>query len=308
MSTDPSLSTTLTAWRFEPQILLGLVLLAVAYVSGLRDLARRGRLHTIGPWPIASFASGLLALLLALVSPLDTFDTQLFAIHMAQHLLLLMVAPPLLLLGKPVPVLLRGLPRSLVRRVARAHARTPWLHGVTRRLASPLVAWTLYVGDMLLWHAPVLYQATLQYQGIHLLEHGCFFGTGLVFWWAMVEPLPGPARVRHGWRLTYTAAAVLPNTALGALLTFAATPWYPFYAAAPRLWGFSVMDDQRLAGLIMWVPGDMVHLAAAAALFCTMLAQNEHTVTAEDVARQTSRPLVYQPRAASDPATTRRRR
>jgi cytochrome c oxidase assembly factor CtaG len=68
------------------------------------------------------------------------------------------------------------------------------------------------------------------------------------------------------------------------------------------------MDDQRLAGLIMWVPGDMVHLAAAAALFCTMLAQNEHTVTAEDVARQTSRPLVYQPRAASDPATTRRRR
>jgi cytochrome c oxidase assembly factor CtaG len=288
MSTDPSLSTILSGWQFEPQILLSLVLLAAAYVSGLHDLARRGRLHTIGRWPIASFAAGLLALLLALVSPLDTFDTRLFAIHMAQHLLLLMVAPPLLLLGTPIPVLLRGLPRSLVRRVARAHARTPWLHGVTRRLASPLVAWALYVGDMLLWHAPALYQATLQSQGIHLLEHGCFFGTGLLFWWTMVEPLPGPARVPRSLRLLYTAATVPPNTALGALFTFAATPWYPFYAAAPRLWGFSVMDDQRLAGLIMWVPGDMLHLAAAAALFCAMLAQNKRTVTAEGVARQTT--------------------
>jgi hypothetical protein len=116
---------------------------------------------------LTTLLSGWRFALLALASPLDTFDTRLFAIHMAQHLLLLMVAPPLLLLGKPVRVLLLGLPRSLVHRVVRAHARTPWLHGITRRLASPLVAWALYVGDMLLWHVPARYQATLQNQGIH---------------------------------------------------------------------------------------------------------------------------------------------
>jgi cytochrome c oxidase assembly factor CtaG len=284
MSTDPSVSTILSAWRFEPQILLGLVLLAALYGGGLHDLARRGRRHTISRWHIASFVSGLLALLLALESPLDTFDTRLFAIHMAQHLLLLMVAPPLLLLGKPVPVLLRGLPRSLVRRVARAHARTPWLRRLTRRLTSPLVTWPLYVGDLLVWHMPTPYAATLQQASVHVLEHLCFLGTGLLFWWVIVEPLPGPPRLHHGVRLLYAWATVLPTTALGALFTFAGTPWYPFYAAEPRLWGISVLDDQRLGGLLMWLPGDMMYVVAAALLFFAMLAHDERVVAAEDVA------------------------
>jgi cytochrome c oxidase assembly factor CtaG len=203
---------------------------------------------------------------------------------MAQHLLLLMVAPPLLLLGKPVPVLLMGLPRSLVRRVARAHARTPWLRRLTRGLTSPLVAWPLYVGDLLVWHVPALYAATLQHASVHVLEHLCFLGTGLLFWWVIVEPLPGPPRLHHGVRLLYAWATVLPTTALGALFTFAGTPWYPFYAAEPRLWGISVLDDQRLGGLLMWLPGDMMYVVAAALLFFAMLAHDERAVAAEDVA------------------------
>jgi putative membrane protein len=105
------------------------------------------------------------------------------------------------------------------------------------------VAWPLYVGDIWLWHMPALYQLALQQPGVHLLEHLCFLGTGILFWWVVIEPLPGPTRVHHGLRLLYAWAAVLPNTALGALFVFAGTPWYHVYAVQPRLFGTSVMDD-----------------------------------------------------------------
>jgi cytochrome c oxidase assembly factor CtaG len=100
---------------------------------------------------------------------------------------------------------------------------------------APLVTWPLYVGDLLVWHMPTPYAATLQHASVHMLEHLCFLGTGLLFWWVIVEPLPGPPRLHDGVRLLYAGATVLPTTALGALFTFAGTPWYPFYAAEPRL-------------------------------------------------------------------------
>jgi cytochrome c oxidase assembly factor CtaG len=280
------------AWSFEPSVLLGLVIAAAIYVAGLREIARRGRpWRTVTRRRAVSFLLGLLAVLLALLSPIDTFADRLFALHMLQHLLLLMVAAPLLLLGKPLPVLLVGAPHGRVRRVARVHARTPWLHGLTRRLTSPLVAWPLYVGDIWLWHMPALYQLALQHEGVHLLEHLCFLGTGLLFWWVVIEPLPGPTRVHHGLRLLYAWAAVLPNTALGALFVFAGTPWYRFYAVQPRLFGTSVMDDQRLGGLIMWLPGDMMYVTAAALLFFAMLARDERDQAMEERAEQVTSPV-----------------
>lgn len=279
MPADPSLISVLTAWSFEPSIMLGLLVTGAIYLAGLHQLARRGRLwHSVTRWHAASFWLGLLAILVALESPIDVLNDRLFTLHMAQHLLLLMVAPPLLLLGKPIPVLLVGAPHELVRGVTRLHARRAWLHGLTRSLTSPLVAWPLYIGDILLWHAPALYQAALSSEGVHLLEHLCFLGTGLLFWWVIIEPLPGPARLHHGLRLLYAWAAVLPTTALGALFVFSGSPWYPVYASAPRLFGLSVLDDQRLAGLVMWLPGDMMYVGAATFLFFAMMARDERAV------------------------------
>jgi putative membrane protein len=282
MTTNPSLFTFLTAWTLQPSVLLGIALAAVIYGAGLRELERRGRLWSlVQRRHVASFALGLIALLVALQSPLDTYDSRLFTIHMVQHLILLMVAPPLLLLGKPIPVLLMGLPPAVVRRVARAHARTSWLNGLTGRLTSPPVAWTLYVGDVLLWHVPALYQATLFYPGVHLLEHMCFLSTGLVFWWVIIEPMPGPARVHHGVRMAMSWSAVLPMVALGALFTFPGSLWYPWYAAQPRLWGLSAIDDQHIGGLIMWLPGSMMHVIGASILFFAMLARDERAAMDE---------------------------
>lgn len=292
MASNPSLVTVLLAWTFDPSVVLGLFLLGWVYVTGLRTLASRGRLaRAAAPWRVALFALGLLAIFLALESPIDGLSLRLFSFHMTQHLLLLMVGPPLLLLGKPVPVLLVGAPHALVRRIARAHARKRWFHGLTRLLTSPLVAWVLYVGDIWMWHIPAFYQRTLQNQGVHLLEHLCFLTTGLLFWWVIVEPLPGPPRLHHGMRLLYAWSAVLPNTALGALFAFSNTPWYPFYADEPRLWGFSIMDDQRLAGIIMWLPGDMMYVTASALLFFAMLAREERLTAQNDLADALDKPV-----------------
>jgi putative membrane protein len=133
---------------------------------------------------------------------------------------------------------------------------------------------------------PALYQLALQHEGVHLLEHLCFLGTDLLFWWVVIEPLPGPTRVHHGLRLLYAWAAVLPNTALGALFVFAGTPWYRFYAVQPRLFGTSVMDDQRLGGLLMWLPGDMMYVTATALLFFAMLSRDERDQAMEERAEQ----------------------
>jgi len=271
--------SVLTTWVFEPRIVLALVLTGVLYVLGLRELDRRGKLwRLVRRRHVVLFALGLLSLALALLSPLDTYDTHLFSVHMVQHLVLLQVVPPLLLLGKPVPVLLVGLPRALVRGVARAQRRTPWLHWLTGKLISPPVTWALYAADLLLWHVPALYQATLSNTGVHLLEHVCFVGTGLLFWWVIVEPLPRPRsrRLHLSLRLLYTVSAMLPMNLLGALLTLADRLWYPFYGAQPALWGWSAIDDQRLGGLLMWLAGSMIFMGIGSVMFFRMLAQDEH--------------------------------
>ncbi len=276
MSRDPSFVSALTAWAADPQVILGLILTGAVYLAGLRELGRRGKLwRVVRRRQALSFGLGLLALALALLSPLDTYDTRLFSVHMVQHLVLLEVVPPLLLLGKPIPVLLVGLPRGLVRSVARAHRRTPWLHWLTNGLTSPLVAWPLFVGDLMFWHAPALYQATLTNVGVHLLEHICFLGSGLLFWWVVVEPGPGRPRVHLGARLLHTVTAMLPMNLLGAVYTFSGTLWYPFYATQGPLWGWAPIDDQRLGGIIMWLPGSLFFMAGGSILFFMMLAVDE---------------------------------
>ncbi len=283
MSGDPSLTSVLTAWSADPQVILGLALAGAVYGAGLRELARRGKLwRVVRRRHAASFALGLLALAVALLSPLDTYDTRLFSVHMVQHLVLIELAPPLLLLGKPIPVLLVGLPRGLVHGVARAHRRTPWLHQLTRWLTSPAVAWPLFVGDLLFWHAPALYQATLTHIGVHLLEHICFLGTGLLFWWVVIEPQPGRPRAHLGVRLLHSVAAMLPMNLLGAVYTFSGTLWYPFYATQAPLWGWAPLDDQRLGGIIMWLPGSLFFMAAGSILFFMMLSVDERADSGRD--------------------------
>ena len=272
MDTSPSFGAVAGDWTLTPSIVLGLGLAALIYVLGLRELRRRGRLRrTVAPRHELYFLLGLMAIAAALLSPIDSLSDRLFAVHMLQHFLLLMVAPPLLLLGKPIPVLVVGAPRGLTRWLARRHARVAWFRALTRALVSPFVAWPLFVGTMLAWHIPIFFDSALENETVHVLEHLCFLAAGMLFWWVIVQPYPGKPRLGYGWRLDYVLLATIPESALGFIIILASSPVYPFYTRVPRLWGLSPMDDQAIAGNIMMDGGDAVLVLAMIWLFVHMM-------------------------------------
>ncbi len=254
-----------SAWNSDPAIILGLTLLVLLYSKGVRELwARAGVGRGVRRWQAAAFGGGIAALIAALVSPIDALGATLFSAHMIQHLLLMQVAAPLLALGAPLLAVLWALPRSWRRTLSEGWRRAPLLPALWRRLATPAVALLLHAGALWLWHVPALYDAALRYESLHLVEHASFLGSGLLFWWVLLH-----GRER---RLGYGAAAaaifllMMQSGILGALMTFSGTAWYASHVAGAALWGLTPLEDQQLAGLIMWVPGNLLYLLPTLAL------------------------------------------
>jgi putative membrane protein len=258
----------LTRWTFDPSVLAGLLALAGVYW-----------LYTRGPraWTDAEprrrdacFAGAVLLAVLSLESPLDfVADRYLFSAHMVQHLLLLLAVAPLLALSAPAALaadLRAHLPRWL------------WRVGV-----HPVAVFVVFVGDLWVWHAPALYELTLHSEAIHVLEHLSFVATATAFWWlafgAGETALPVLARIG------FVFLAGIPNTLLGAVITFAPAVLYPSYQLAleqPGLgralaaqYGVTALGDQELGGLLMWVPGGFVYLLAIIAILVTWLAAQQ---------------------------------
>lgn len=241
----------------EPSVLLGAVVAAWLYARGLRILWRRaGRGHVVQCWQAACFGIGLGALLLALESPLDAISDQLFAAHMVQHLLLILIAAPLFVLGAPVAPMLWALPAPSRRVVGGWWRRLTWL-------GRPAPAFVLHSVALWAWHVPALYEAALASRGVHVLEHLSFLVTAALFWWSLLHR----GRAGYGVGVLYVFGLALESTLLGALLTFAHAPWYTSHLATTAAWGISPLEDQQIAGLIMWVPGGVVYLASALTLF-----------------------------------------
>ena len=239
--------------------MLGLAALGLAYGRSVRP-ARRPAGASLTVADGAAFAAGLLALFLALVSPLDLLaDHYLFSAHMVQHLLLTLVAPPLLLLGAPTWLL-----RPLLRWRVLAWAE--------RSLGHPLVALGLFTVALAAWHVPRLYEWALATQLAHVAMHLSLLATATLFWWPVVHADVATHGLSYPGRMAYLFAACVPSTALGAVLTFAAAPFYPTYSAAADplglglfaltrgAWGLTPLADQQLGGLLMWVPGGLVYL------------------------------------------------
>jgi cytochrome c oxidase assembly factor CtaG len=269
-----------SAWSLDPAVLLGVGLAAVLYARGWQYLRRRGsRVATTGK--AVCFGAGLALILVALVSPIGTYDSDLFSLHMTEHLLLTVGAPPLLLLGWPLVPLLWGLPQQERRGAAR------WLrpHGALFRmgsvLARPSVAVTVFVTVFALWHVPVLYDGAQGQTVVHYAEHALFFVAALLFWWPIVHPGGGARALGRIAAIGYVSIPMLEGTLIGALLTFAQRPFYATYLAAPRLTGLSPVDDQQLAGLIMWIPGGLVYGAAILWLLAALL-RDEEAADAEE--------------------------
>jgi putative membrane protein len=237
---------------------------AALYALGGRD--RVGRSTRGRRRREASFYGGVLVVLAAVEPPFDTLADTSFAMHMAQHVLLLTVAPPLLVLGRPWPRLWLSFPLSTRRTVIRALVlgrRAAPLRLAARTLCRPPVALVVMSTSLVVWHLPALYGAAVRNEGVHVLEHTCFLGTSLLFWGPLLETPPVQARVDHLRRAVWFGLAALPGWVLAIVLAYASHPLYPVYASlSHRAFGLSALADQQIAAGVMWVPGSLAYTSA----------------------------------------------
>jgi len=262
-------------WETDPLVLLPLLGVGVAYLVGYRRFARRRHADTTYRTRGGLFAVGYTALLVVLVSPLHTVGEQLFSVHMIQHLLLSLVAPPLLLLSSSMPVLLWALPAGDHLTLGRLVGQPGPVRSALRFLTHPMLAWWLFVGTLWAWHLPVAYDWALENRWAHYLEHLSFFVTAVLFWWPVIGAPPLPSPLAYPARLAYTFLAWMPSTLLGAGLSLARGPLYPFYVATAHTTGIDPTFDQQLAGLIMWVPGDVLFVSILLLLVAAFMQQEE---------------------------------
>jgi cytochrome c oxidase assembly factor CtaG/polyferredoxin len=247
------------SWPFDPWLVFFLLLTGSIYLRGWVALRRHSHRRWHRGQPIA-FAGGLIIIFLALASPIEPFAALLLQIHMVQHLLLMMVAPPLLWLGAPFFPLLRGLPRSIriiwVAPLLRSHS----LRRFFQALTHPVPAWLLFTTATIVWHLPAVYGLALKSDGWHYFQHICFIGTALLFWYPVIRPYPSRPLWSPWLLIPYLILADLQNTLLAAVLTFSDQPLYSYYVQLPRLGKLSALEDQVAAGVLMWVPGSLAFL------------------------------------------------
>ncbi len=267
LSSQSFSAQTIWVWTWEPSILIGIVLWTLGYVLLVGPLRKRNGWGLPLGWERQlSFHLGTLILFIALVSPLDHLsDVYLLSAHMVQHLLLILIIPPLWLMGMPNGWLDAYIPPGLFQK---------FINWITR----PVAAFLIFNGVFYAWHIPALYDAALFNENVHILEHMMFLAVAIIGWWPVLGFLPKAApRASYPMQMLYLFLMMVFSTGLGALITLAKDPIYPYYlnaprvlgsaplssfANGPRLWGLSIMDDQQAAGLIMWVPGNMIFFTA----------------------------------------------
>ena len=262
-------------WDLSPAVLIPLAIIGGGYLLGWLRLGARSRYRSVTWGRTLFFGFGYVALLLALVSPIDVFGGELFFMHMIQHLLLMMVAAPLLLLASPMAVFLWALPEAARYRLGRAFNRSGLLRRILQGATVPVMAWLLYAGTIWLWHAPFAYDAALEREGLHSLEHLTMFGVAVLFWWPVIGPAPIRSHLAYPLRFLYLFMALFQNIIVGAFLTFADSSIYSFYQGAPEHWGVSADVAQQLGGLIMWILGAMMYVAVLSILFFAWIDREE---------------------------------
>ena len=242
-----------TTGEIHADVLLGVGLLAFAYaVAWVRG--PRTAVHVP-----ALFMAALIVLLLALNGPLhDLSDYYLFSAHMVQHLLLTLVVPPLLLAGTP---------RWMVDALVAPLRRLPALDHLLRAVTRPVPALMLYAAVLIGWHLPGPYGAALEHHRVHIVEHLALIAAATLAWWPVLSPSGLLPRLHYGAQILYLFMFGVPMTVVAAMITGAEDTLYPFYAAAPRIFGISALADQRLGGLIMWVPAGLIPLLAFTVVF-----------------------------------------
>jgi putative membrane protein len=294
-----TLQSLLTSWSFEPLVLISLGATALLYLRGVVYTSRLGLGPHLRWWQIACFYLGLLVVFIALESEIDIGSNQLLWIHMIQHDLLTILAPPLLLLGNPGWIMWRALPASWRRKVLlqAIHLQWPWRIGqaIGRAASNPSLVLAIFLGDFLFWHIPYFYDLTLYHENIHIMEHLLFILTALLFWAQVIPTHPqrrparlqltvttGKDRLSRPQQVLYLAAAAFVMNILGAIFVFSVGPIYQYYAALVRTPDMSsVVVDQHYAGVAMDIPGTFIFFSAMMIILGLWLLEDERAAEAE---------------------------
>jgi len=260
-----------TLWTFEPVVVVWLVAFAAIYTGGLLRLWRSaGAGKGISRRQAAAFAGGWLTLVVALMSPLDRLSDWLFSAHMIQHELLMVVAAPLVALSGPL-VAATWMSKNRLQIPGRLYQP---LTGVA---TAPAFVWGLHAFVLWVWHVPVLFEAAMAHEPVHVFQHFSFFTTACLFWWGLGHGRYG--RLGYGAAVFYLFATGIHSGVLGALLTFSPAIWYPVYTATTSAWGYTPLEDQQLAGLVMWIPASLVFLAGGLGFLLAWLRESDRRST-----------------------------
>jgi cytochrome c oxidase assembly factor CtaG/ferredoxin len=248
-----------SSWEFNPWVLIPIVALGVPYTRGWFQLHRRAP-DRFGFSQLSAFFAGLIAVFCALCSPLDAFAGWLLTVHMIQHLLLMMVAPPLILWGAPYLPLLSGLPRYFAINGVGPFLSSTVLRKVASFVSHPAFCWSAFISINVAWHLPAMYELALRSPSWHRVEHFSFLSTALLFWWPIIQPHPWVSRTPRWLIVPYLFLADFQNTALSAFLVFYDRVVYPTYETVPRITGLTPLEDQAAAGAMMWVASSIFFL------------------------------------------------
>ena len=258
------------------------------YARGLQRWTTRSREHPW--WKTAFYFTGIALLVIALESPIDSLAEDYFSFHMVQHEILMMLAVPAILLGAPTTPSLRGMPRWLRLGVIRRLARQRSVRFAYRWITHPAVAIGMMSAVLWLWHlAPGWYDAALEHPVIHDVEHFSMTAVAVLFWWNVIDPKPLRSRLGYIPRVLYVFAASVPQQFLAAMLALSSHPLYQSYQHVTGPIPLSPLDDQQLGGLIMWVPGGFLYLAAMGIVFAVWARKSEEAQRALEAERDRER-------------------
>ena len=279
----PTFAGLVTTWSGELLVWLGVAVATGAYLVGVWIVNRAHPATRVPKWRVAAWLAGIGVIVIALGSAIDVYADAIFSVHMVQHLLLAMVAPPLLAMGAPATIALRAASPKVRRSVM-----LPVLHSrLARAVSWPPVAWIAFAVVMWATHFSPLFNAALENDGLHSLEHLLFLAAGLLFWWPVIGADPMRWRLRPIPRMVYLAAQMPLNTAVGLAIYFAPTILYAHYATIHRSWGPDPFTDQQIAGIVMWGAGDLILLGALVLAVATWLrADQRDSLRTEERARR----------------------
>ena len=251
----------LLAWNSNPLPSLGIFLAAYLYINGLNRWNHPS--HPVSKWQRISFFSGLIIIFLALQSPIDPLAEHQFSIHQVQHLLLRMLGPLLVLSGAPLTPMLRGTPLWVLQGIIKPIVRASISHKVYGFITNPVLTTIVFIATIYLWQVPAAHDMAVRSDLIHSGMHMTMLLSGFLFWWLVIDPKPPRSSLHFGLRILYLGLIVIPNTILGAAITFNSNLLYKAYPEFSQPLGLSPIMDLQLGGLILWVFGDMMSILAA---------------------------------------------